>query len=192
MDNVKIYTVARLILIRHAESEGNADNIMQGSRNYPLSKTGSLQAKRAADSIKSLAPAEVVSSPLSRAYDTAYTVFSRVDRVDDRLTERSAGSWEGVPRDVFEKKNPGALQDDLLRPNDFESELDVAQRMTKACMECLTSQGLSMLFTHGASMRILDKSLGGSGTRFNHLDALCLDGDLRVVGRIAFLPQGAI
>ncbi|MGD9891240.1 MAG: phosphoglycerate mutase family protein, partial [Dehalococcoidia bacterium] len=39
----------RLVLIRHAESEGNAEGRFQGHRDYPLTSRGLAQARRLAE-----------------------------------------------------------------------------------------------------------------------------------------------
>ena len=64
----------RLLLIRHAESEGNAENRFQGQRDYPLSTRGVEQALRLALRLKDRHIDHVYASPLSRADHTARIV----------------------------------------------------------------------------------------------------------------------
>lgn len=181
---------ARLYLVRHAESEGNAAKIMQGAGEYPLSEHGRLQARRAARELRALDPALVVTSDLARAVDTALFAAGRVDRVDPRLRERGAGPWEGRPRADLEAAHPGALDDDALRPDGFEPAAAVVTRMRVAADELLEHGGLVVAVTHGAVLRLLDKDLGGTGARFGHLDALVLAPGLVITGRTTFLPDG--
>ena len=180
----------RLYLIRHAESEGNANKIMQGCGEYPLSERGRTQAKHSATRLSTLCPALVVSSDLVRAVDTALLATGRVDHTDPRLRERGAGLWEGRLRSDLEAAYPGALEDDTLRPEGFETAIAVVDRMRVVSTELLEHTGVVVAFTHGAALRLLEKELGGSGARFGHLEALVLGPGLAVVGRANFLAAG--
>ena len=64
----------RLLLIRHAESIGNAENLFQGQRDYPLSARGVAQAQRLAVRLKDRHLDQIYASPLSRADHTAQVV----------------------------------------------------------------------------------------------------------------------
>ncbi len=175
-------------VLRHAESLGNTGSIMQGSSEYPLSDLGRLQAASVSDSIRGLSFKFVASSPLSRALDTTNLILGRVDSVDPRLTERSAGRWEGLSRSELESSHPGSLEDDRLRPADFEAEYDVVARMQAAVQDLLHLSGPTLAVSHGSALRLLELSLGGSGQRFRHLEALVLAPGPRILGRVCFGP----
>ena len=181
----------RLYLVRHAESEGNARKIMQGAGEYPLSENGNAQATSAARKLRALAPSLVVASDLSRASDTALLAAGRVDRVDLRLRERGAGLWEGKLRSSLESAYPGALNDDTLRPVEFEAAEEVARRMREVATELLNHGGVVVAVTHGAVLRLLEKDLTNAGERFGHLEALVLGAGLTVIGRENFLSVGS-
>jgi probable phosphoglycerate mutase len=179
----------RLVLLRHAESEGNAGKIMQGGGEYPLSEHGRRQAAAAAAALAAWPLTLVVASDLSRAKDTAVLTAGRVDVVDARLRERGAGPWEGRPRAELESAHPGALEDDALRPDGFEFATAVVARMRDACSELVANPGLVVAVTHGAVLRLLAGDLGASAERFRHLEGLCLGPDLTVLGRIGPLDE---
>ncbi len=61
----------RLLLIRHAESVGNAEGRFQGRADYPLSARGLEQAARLARRLAAEPPDALYASPLSRAHHTA-------------------------------------------------------------------------------------------------------------------------
>jgi broad specificity phosphatase PhoE len=61
----------RLLLIRHAESEGNAENRFQGQRDYPLSPRGLEQALLLATRLNDRHLDHIYASPLTRASHTA-------------------------------------------------------------------------------------------------------------------------
>lgn len=64
----------RLLLIRHAESEGNAQGRLQGRKEYPLSERGFTQAAALAERLSTQPIAAVYASPIRRAADTAEAV----------------------------------------------------------------------------------------------------------------------
>lgn len=186
---VKLPAETCIVLLRHAESEGNAGKIMQGCGEYPLSVLGREQAAAAFAILAEWPITMVAASDLSRAQDTAKLAAGRLDVVDPRLRERNAGPWEGRPRGELEALHPGALEDDDLRPDGFESSADVAHRMRAACYDLGDLDGLAVAFTHGASLRVLARDLGGDGRRFAHLEGLCLGADLSMLGRIFLLRR---
>ncbi|MFM2445830.1 MAG: hypothetical protein RI936_277, partial [Pseudomonadota bacterium] len=62
---------ARLVLIRHGETEWNAAGRLQGAIDVPLSQLGLWQAQRVAQRLRGESFAAVVSSDLERARQTA-------------------------------------------------------------------------------------------------------------------------
>jgi len=99
----------KLVLVRHGESTWNAEGRYQGRMDPPLSTRGRAQAQTLAERVareESAAPPEnrvtlIVSSPLSRARDTAQACADAIELrlgTDERLTEISHGDWEGKLR----------------------------------------------------------------------------------------------
>ncbi len=83
-----------LVVIRHAATSWNAAGYMQGRRDIPLSDAGR------ADLARWTIPPECaawrwVSSPLSRARDTAAALHTGTVATDQRLLEFDWGEWEG-------------------------------------------------------------------------------------------------
>jgi broad specificity phosphatase PhoE len=64
----------RLLLIRHAESVGNAENRFQGQHDFPLSERGQEQARRLAARLRERPLDHIYASPLLRADHTAQLV----------------------------------------------------------------------------------------------------------------------
>ncbi len=93
----------QLYFIRHGESEFNATGIWNGSSDAPLTPKGRVQAKRAGQKARQqgLVFDTIISSPLSRAHDTAKHVASEVDYPHDKIIlsdsfiERDFGKLEG-------------------------------------------------------------------------------------------------
>jgi broad specificity phosphatase PhoE len=93
--------VGRLLLIRHAESEGNRDGRFILHPGIPLTRAGRDQARAAADWIAArYAPRAIVSSPFARARQTADLLavpLGLAVRVEEDLRERNYGSLAGEP-----------------------------------------------------------------------------------------------
>lgn len=88
-----------LYLIRHGQSEGNIRGGFAGRIDYPLSPLGQKQANMTADFLRDEHIDVVLSSPLSRAYDTAVPI-ARTRGLDvlqrEDLSEMDFGDWEGL------------------------------------------------------------------------------------------------
>jgi broad specificity phosphatase PhoE len=131
-----------IMLLRHGESEGNAQGRMQGRRDYPLSALGREQAARAAAFIgaSGLPLNAVYTSPLKRAFETAGIVAESGVRpnplVDDDLPEIGAGSLEGLNEAEIREAHPEFMHRPLSETGDFsayggESNADVQTRLTR-------------------------------------------------------------
>lgn len=87
--------------LRHGETTWNAVGRTQGQLDAPLSDKGRAQALQAAAVLKGEPIARIVSSPLSRARDTAEAAAKATGAplsFDDELMEFHAGEWQGEPR----------------------------------------------------------------------------------------------
>jgi broad specificity phosphatase PhoE len=164
----------KVILIRHAESEGNHLAVIQGDGEYPLSKNGKEQISKARANISDFD--FVVASDLSRSINPAFLLTGRLDLIDERLRERKAGVWEGTPRATLEAQFPGSIENDDLRPVGFETEEELRQRIYPALMELMNRQEeVGLVVGHGATMRWLVKDLTGTPNRFKNLAGIALD-----------------
>lgn len=89
-----------LALVRHGETEWNAQRRLQGSSDIPLNATGRAQAVRAGTQLADRPWDVLVSSPLSRASETADIIGGHlgltVSATHPGLAERHFGQAEGV------------------------------------------------------------------------------------------------
>lgn len=95
-------------LLRHGQTDWNIDFRLQGVTDIPLNETGIGQARLAAEMISAADWDLILTSPLSRARDTAKIVadahgFSDF-RVEPLLLERSFGEAEGLGHDEWRAK----------------------------------------------------------------------------------------
>ncbi len=91
--------VTRLLLVRHGETDGNAEGRSQGRRDVPLNGTGRRQAASVGALVAELAPAVVYASNASRARETAAYIAAplRLEvQVDERLAEVDHGLLDGM------------------------------------------------------------------------------------------------
>lgn len=155
-------TLTTFALVRHGQTDWNAERRLQGATDIPLNDVGRGQAR---DAVAVLAPYEwdaIVSSPLSRAAETADLIAEGlglgVSRRVPELTERSFGPAEGM--------QAGPELDTLRIPGGFkgaESEDEAAGRGL-AALEALAEEfrGQRLLVvTHGTLLRVsLSRAIG--------------------------------
>lgn len=87
----------KITLVRHAETQNNTDNKIQGLENNKLSKIGIMHAVELKNKVKDIDYDVCYMSPLARCVETAIIMIG--DRVktipDKRLIERDMGELEG-------------------------------------------------------------------------------------------------
>lgn len=85
----------RLLLVRHGQSEWNADKRLQGQADIGLSAKGIAQAQALADTIARLKPAHIITSDLKRARHTAELLGYPDAVLTPGLREIHVGDWQG-------------------------------------------------------------------------------------------------
>jgi broad specificity phosphatase PhoE len=91
--------VTRLLLVRHGETDWNAEGRLQGQTDRPLSELGRRQARRLAEDLPREQLEAIYSSDLARARETAEIVGERVGlpvELDPDLREKDWGTGEGL------------------------------------------------------------------------------------------------
>jgi probable phosphoglycerate mutase len=109
----------KLFIIRHGQTDWNAEFRLQGQKDVPLNALGRSQAAangvRLASLCPDLATFDFVSSPLSRARQTmellrgAAGLAPDAYRLDERLIEISFGDWEGRTLKEIHATDPDSL-----------------------------------------------------------------------------------
>jgi broad specificity phosphatase PhoE len=131
-----------LILIRHGESVANAQGLLLGRTDAALTEKGKAQAAEVRTLLRGPV-AEVRTSPLSRASDTAALLgLDLPAQVDDRWIEIDYGEYEcqplrEVPADVWREWRRSAD----FRPAGGETLSEVDARVAAACEELFASDG---------------------------------------------------
>ena len=167
--------VRYLVLLRHGQTQSNADNRMQGQIDTQLTELGLAQAVAAAEVLAKREPRVIYSSDLSRAKDTARELSKHLgERVqyDERLRETHLGDWQGKTHRDVDAESPGmrlAWRDDAtLAPHGGESRIDVASRsvpLVRHIVENEPQWGVDdckrpvVLVTHGGLIAALTAAL---------------------------------
>lgn len=101
----------RLYIVRHGETEWNKVKRLQGQTDIPLAEEGIRLARETGNGMRELPIDLVISSPLTRAVQTAKLLTQGRNvpiKTDERMIEISFGEWEGE----------SILDSDVL-PSDF-------------------------------------------------------------------------
>ncbi len=129
-----------LIVVRHGQTDANAQGLLLGRKDPPLDATGRNQASAVAAALKPLGrDARVLSSPLRRAHETAqYIAGDREIDIDERWIELDYGTLEGTRvADVPEDTWRAWRADPDFTPGGGESLAALGTRVAIACDELI-------------------------------------------------------
>lgn len=137
-----------LLLVRHGETDWNADGRLQGQTDRPLSDYGRRQARELAEQLADEELDAIYASDLARARETAEIVGERLGlpvALEPDLREKDWGTWEGltsVERDhvEFVGESTEAHQERILRA-------------LRRISERHPGDARVLVVTHGGSMR---------------------------------------
>jgi len=161
-----------VVIIRHGQSQGNAEGRFGGHTDTPLSPRGQKQAQATARALASEKFSAIYSSDLPRAIETASPLAKLVGvplETSDALRERSVGVMEGLTFEEAAEQHPEQYQALLRR--DFEhvlaggesyrQTLDRASRQLDEAIE-QHKGGRIALFAHTGTICILILHLMGA------------------------------
>ena len=145
--------MTELLLVRHGETDWNAERRWQGHADVPLNDAGRVQAGRSPRSLPSAQIDVIYSSDLARARETAEIAARRLRLevvVDSSLREIDVGSRQG--RTWLEIDDGPAW--------DGESPSAHAERVVTALTRiAATHAGRVLVVTHGGSIRRVHEHL---------------------------------
>ena len=145
----------QLWLVRHGETEWAALGRHTGRTDIPLTEAGRAQAKSVARRLAGRDFALVLSSPLSRALDTARLAgFAGQVETDDDLMEWDYGDDEGRTTAQIREDRPGWT---IWRdgPRGGETADEVAERVDRVITRVRAIDGDVLAFAHGHVLRVL-------------------------------------
>ncbi|SHK52181.1 probable phosphoglycerate mutase [Pseudonocardia thermophila] len=125
-----------LILVRHGEVAANAEGLLLGRADPPLTPTGRRQAVALAELVPR--PARIVSSPLTRARETAAVLAAgEIDvEIDPRWVELDYGHLDGKPPTALGDRDWHEFRTDPdFTPPGGESLAALCRRVRESCEE---------------------------------------------------------
>jgi uncharacterized phosphatase len=143
-----------LYLVRHGETDWNAQRRIQGHTDIPLNERGRAQALHAGELLARRQWDAVVSSPLSRAAETAAIIAAELGLpepvTDARLVERNYGEAEGMDIGDVDRRFPPGTD-----PVGRETPKEVAERAMAALLDIAEAHpGESVIVVaHGGLIR---------------------------------------
>ena len=162
--------MARLVLLRHGESQWNLENRFTGWVDVPLSEKGVEEAKQAGEKLRGFAFDRAFSSVLTRANETLRIVLETLGQTnipiekDKALNERMYGDLQGLNKTETAKQY-GDAQVKIWRrsydvkPPGGESLKDTAERALpyyeKKIKPYLLKGETIIIAAHGNSLRAL-------------------------------------
>lgn len=152
----------RILLVRHCQSQANADGRIEGKGDSPLSTVGREQAKRVAAFIaaQDIGPATLIASPLSRASATADEIAALCGWTashDHRIREGELGWMEDMSyadlRTHMIERQLRVLDSEVHGGESLDA---VAARCWEALSEVLAvTEGPLIAVTHGYAIQAL-------------------------------------
>lgn len=155
----------RVIMVRHGESQGNAEGFFAGQTDIPLTPLGVQQAERTAEYLKDRQIDRIYSSDLIRSMQTAAPTarMHALDIIPERgLREIYGGRWEHVPYGELTERFPEdraawKAHIGLARASGGESVAEVAERVRKTVERLVRENSGSCiaLFSHALPIRAM-------------------------------------
>ncbi|MEL6967371.1 MAG: histidine phosphatase family protein [Pseudomonadota bacterium] len=161
-----------MFLVRHGQTDWNAEHRLQGQQDIPLNAIGRDQAAKNGEKLRSLitdpSSYRFIASPMGRTRETmeiireAMGLAAQSYETNPAFIEISFGDWEGHTLEELYHETPalvkGRKKDKWhFRPPAGESYADLAKRTVPA-FEALEDR--TILVSHGGTMRTLMHHLG--------------------------------
>ncbi|EKN4604659.1 histidine phosphatase family protein [Vibrio parahaemolyticus] len=155
----------RIFVLRHGETEFNADKKLQGHCNSSLTPKGSDQARRVGTTLKQYVenrPFRVYSSTLGRALQTSQIVCEELNysyenlNKEPRLKEFSLGEWEQRTIPSLEQEVPNLLaqNDWYLQAPNCETYESVRERLSSWLSDVTHDEDI-VVVSHGLTGIVL-------------------------------------
>lgn len=165
-----------IYVIRHGQTDWNAEARLQGGQDIPLNALGRRQATENGRALGQMIGTDTdrfqfVSSPLGRARETmervreAMGLDPKAYAIDRRLIEISFGDWEGLTLEEVEDRYPGVLADrdadkwHYLPPGERAESYEMLSDRVQDWLKSLNDP--TVCVCHGGVMRTLFRMIEG-------------------------------
>ncbi|MFN2513211.1 MAG: histidine phosphatase family protein [Pyrinomonadaceae bacterium] len=165
-------STTNVLLIRHGQSQGNAEGRFGGHTDTPLSARGRAESRRTAHTLASESFSAIVCSDLARAIETASPLAKLAGlelQTAEAFRERSVGVMEGLTFEEAAAQHPkqyaALLRRDfehvLLGGESYRQTLDRASRKLDELVEQYKG-GRIAIYTHTGTICILALHIMGA------------------------------
>lgn len=165
-----------IYVIRHGQTDWNAERRLQGQKDIPLNDFGRAQATQNGVALGKLlngnaADFDFVASPLWRTRETMERVRTAMGlepvayRTDERLVEVSFGDWEGHTLPDIKRMAPERLKArkaakwDFIPPGDTAESYEILSWRIGSWLASVT--GPTVCVCHGGVVRSIFRLVGG-------------------------------
>ena len=149
-------TNTHLGLLRHGQTDWNINFLLQGVTDIPMNQTGIEQVKLAAQAIRAEDWDVVLTSPLSRARQTAEIIASQHGYTEiieqELLIERSFGEAEGLSHEPWRAKYSNL---DVIPGGESRTQLADRSRLLLETISQELAGKRVLAISHGALIRAL-------------------------------------
>ena len=149
-------TNTHLGLLRHGQTDWNINFLLQGVTDIPMNQTGIQQVKLAAKAIRAEDWDVVLTSPLSRARQTAEIIASQHGYTEiieqELLIERSFGEAEGLSHEQWRAKYSNL---DVIPGGESRTQLAERSRLLLETISQELAGKRVLAISHGALIRTL-------------------------------------
>jgi 2,3-bisphosphoglycerate-dependent phosphoglycerate mutase len=171
MSESAVPAITRITAIRHGETAWNVDTRIQGQLDIALNDKGRWQAAQAAQALASESVDAIISSDLSRAYETALAIaqpHGLTVHTNTGLREREFGLFQGKTFAEIEAQHPEEALQWRKRVPDFspqggESLIQFRARVVQ-CLQQLAAQYNGqhlVIVSHGGVLDVLYRAATG-------------------------------
>ena len=149
-------TNTHLGLLRHGQTDWNINFLLQGVTDIPMNQTGIEQVKLAAQAIRAEDWDVILTSPLSRARQTAEIIASQHGYTEiieqELLIERSFGEAEGLSHEQWRAKYSNL---DVIPGGESRTQLAERSRLLLETISQELAGKRVLAISHGALIRTL-------------------------------------
>ncbi|WP_275789367.1 histidine phosphatase family protein [Pararhizobium gei] len=186
-----------IYMIRHGQTDWNAQLRLQGQKDIPLNDTGRQQASGNGHALDAILGGQArhfdfVSSPLHRTRETMERIREAMGlplagyRTDDRLKEVSFGEWEGYTLAELEQEMPERVAErelskwDFIPPGVDAESYEILSWRVGAWLQDVAVPTICV--AHGGVIRALFKLCGAMDAEEAALGAIPQDRILKIEG----------
>lgn len=161
-------------MVRHGQTDWNAEHRLQGQADIDLNEIGREQAKRngrkLAELIADPSAFDFVASPLKRTRETMELMRAAMGlpphayRTDKRLVEMHFGAWQGFTLEEIERRHPGATAErakdkwNFVPPGRWAESYEMLYQRAAPWFEGLSKP--TVCVSHGGVFRVLFRLVG--------------------------------